>query len=115
MYRLRTLVRGSCAPDRCAARIDRREHEDIATVDVPKGPTSQLVQALAGFGSGAVDASSTVSLGADTSQQTFLMVPRARSGDPERFSPTQRTARSPHAAGKTMAGIKRREFITLLG
>src|SRR5215472_3555203 len=94
MYRLRTLVRGSCAPDRCAARIDRREHEDIATVDVSKGPTSQLVQALAGFGSGAVDASSTVSLGADTSQQTFLTVPRAGSGDPERSSPTQRTARS---------------------
>src|SRR5215471_12287116 len=117
MYRLRTLVRGSCAPDRCAARIDCREREDIATVDVSKGPTSQLVQAMAGFGGGAVDASSTVSLGADTSQQTFLTVPRAGSGDSERFSPTQRTARSRHAAraGKTMAGIKRRDVVTLLG
>jgi hypothetical protein len=42
------------------------------------GSTSQLVQAMAGFGggSGAADSLSTVPLGADTSQQTFLTTPR---------------------------------------
>jgi hypothetical protein len=42
------------------------------------GSTSQLVQAMAGFGggSGAADASNTVSLGADTSQQPSLTAPQ---------------------------------------
>src|SRR5437868_15332766 len=39
--------------------------------------TSQLVQAMAGFGSGAADTSNAVPLGADTSQQTFLTTPHA--------------------------------------
>jgi hypothetical protein len=40
--------------------------------------TSQLVQAMADFGggSGAADASNTVSLGTDTSQQPLLMAPQ---------------------------------------
>ena len=40
--------------------------------------TSQLVQAMAGFGggSGAADTSNTVALGAETSQQTFLTAPQ---------------------------------------
>ena len=40
--------------------------------------TSQLVQAMAGFGggSGAADTSNTVPLGAETSQQTFLTAPQ---------------------------------------
>src|SRR5262249_3573754 len=37
----------------------------------------QLVQAMAGFGGGAADASNTVPLGAETSQQTFLTAPHA--------------------------------------
>jgi Subtilase family len=41
------------------------------------GSTSQLVQAMAGFGGGAADTSNTVPLGADTSQQTFLTTPHA--------------------------------------
>jgi Subtilase family len=42
------------------------------------GSTSQLVQAMAGFGggSGAADTSNTVPLGAETSQQTFLTAPQ---------------------------------------
>jgi hypothetical protein len=42
------------------------------------GSTSQLVQAMAGFGGGggAADASNTVSLGADTSQQPLLTAPQ---------------------------------------
>jgi hypothetical protein len=41
------------------------------------GSTAQLVQAMAGFGSGsAVDASNTTPLGADTSQQQFLTTPQ---------------------------------------
>jgi len=40
------------------------------------GSTSQLVQAMAGFGGGAADTSNTVTLGADTSQQTFLTTPQ---------------------------------------
>ena len=36
------------------------------------GSTSQLVQAMAGFGGDAADDSNDVSLGADTSQQSFL-------------------------------------------
>jgi hypothetical protein len=40
------------------------------------GSTSQLVQAMAGFGGGAADTSNTVPLGADTSQQTFLTTPQ---------------------------------------
>ena len=41
--------------------------------------TSQLVQAMAGFGggSGASDSLSTVPLGADTSQQALLTTPHA--------------------------------------
>jgi hypothetical protein len=41
------------------------------------GSTSQLVQAMAGFGGGAADISTTVPLGADTSQQQFLTTPHA--------------------------------------
>jgi hypothetical protein len=41
------------------------------------GSTAQLVQAMAGFGGGAADISTTVPLGADASQQTFLTAPRA--------------------------------------
>jgi hypothetical protein len=42
------------------------------------GSTSQLVQAMAGFGggSGAADISNTVPLGADTSQQPLLTTPQ---------------------------------------
>jgi hypothetical protein len=42
------------------------------------GSTSQLVQAMAGFGSGsgAAESSNTVPLGADTSQQQFLTTPQ---------------------------------------
>jgi len=40
------------------------------------GSTSQLVQAMAGFGGGAADTSNSVPLGADTSQQTFLTTPQ---------------------------------------
>jgi len=36
------------------------------------GSTSQLVQAMAGFGSGTADGLNTVALGVDTSQQTVL-------------------------------------------
>jgi len=41
------------------------------------GSTSQLVQAMAGFGGGAADTSATAPLSADTSQQTFLTPPHA--------------------------------------
>ena len=43
------------------------------------GSTSQLVQAMAGFGgsSGAADGLNTAPLPADTSQQTFLTTPHA--------------------------------------
>jgi hypothetical protein len=40
------------------------------------GSTSQLVQAMAGFGSGATESLNTASLGADTSQQTLLTTPQ---------------------------------------
>jgi hypothetical protein len=43
------------------------------------GSTSQLVQAMAGFGGGsgsAADTSATAPLGADTSQQAFLTTPQ---------------------------------------
>jgi hypothetical protein len=45
------------------------------------GSTSQLVQAMAGFGggSGAADSLNTVPLRADTSQQTFLAAPQDHS------------------------------------
>jgi hypothetical protein len=50
-------------------------------VDPPssEGSTSQLVQAMAGFGggSGAVDGLNTGVVNADTSQQTFLTTPHA--------------------------------------
>jgi hypothetical protein len=39
--------------------------------------TSQLVQAMAGFGGGAADTSNAVPLSPDTSQQTFLTTPHA--------------------------------------
>jgi len=39
--------------------------------------TSQLVQAMAGFGGGAAVISNTVPLGAETSQQQFLTTPHA--------------------------------------
>src|SRR5262249_26052796 len=52
-------------------------------VDPPSGPmsssdgsTSQLVQAMAGFGGGGAT-SATAPLSADTSQQTFLTTPHA--------------------------------------
>ena len=38
--------------------------------------TSQLVQAMAGFGGGGADTSNTVPLGADTSQQPLLTTPQ---------------------------------------
>jgi len=38
---------------------------------------AQLVQAMAGFGGGAADSPNVVSLGAETSQQTFLTTPHA--------------------------------------
>jgi hypothetical protein len=41
------------------------------------GSTSQLVQAMAGFGGGAADDSDSVFLGDDTSQQTLLTTPHA--------------------------------------
>src|SRR5262249_19791977 len=43
----------------------------------PLGSTSQLVQAMAGFGGGAADTSNTGLLPVDTSQQTFLTPPHA--------------------------------------
>jgi len=54
-------------------------------VDPPTGSmgssdsTSQLVQAIAGFGGGsdAADTSNIITLGADTSQQSFLTTPQA--------------------------------------
>ena len=39
------------------------------------GSTSQLLQAMAGFGGDAADDSNSVFLGNDTSQQTFLTTP----------------------------------------
>jgi hypothetical protein len=41
------------------------------------GSTAQLVQAMASFGGGAADTSTTVPLTAETSQQTFLTPPHA--------------------------------------
>jgi len=40
------------------------------------GSTSQLVQAMAGFGGGAADTSTISPLGSDSSQQTFLTTPQ---------------------------------------
>jgi ELWxxDGT repeat protein len=40
------------------------------------GSTSQLVQAMAGFGGGAADTSASAPLSADTSQQSFLTTPQ---------------------------------------
>jgi len=48
-----------------------------ATAAASDGSTSQLVQAMAGFGGGAADTSATAPLSADTSQQTFLTTPHA--------------------------------------
>jgi hypothetical protein len=49
-----------------------------ASMGSSDGSTSQLVQAMAGFGggSGAAESLSTVALGADTSQQTLLTTPQ---------------------------------------
>jgi len=54
----------------CGSRCDVRRRG--------AGSTSQLVQAMAGFGggSGAADSLNTVPLGADTSQQTLLTTPQ---------------------------------------
>ena len=41
-----------------------------------EGSTSQLVQAMAGFGGGGADTSNTVPLGTDASQQQFLTTPQ---------------------------------------
>jgi len=41
------------------------------------GSTSQLVQAMAGFGGGAADSSNAVPLAAEMSQPTFLTAPHA--------------------------------------
>jgi hypothetical protein len=41
------------------------------------GSAAQLVQAMAAFGGGAADGSSTPPLNADASQQTFLTAPHA--------------------------------------
>jgi len=41
------------------------------------GSTSQLVQAMAGFGGGAADSSNAAPVNAETSQQTFLTTPHA--------------------------------------
>jgi hypothetical protein len=49
-------------------------------VDPPtdnSGEIGPLVQAMAGFGGGAADASNSASLSAETSQQTFLTTPHA--------------------------------------
>jgi hypothetical protein len=46
----------------------------MATLD---GSTSQLVQAMAGFGGGAADSLNAVPLAAEVSQQTFLTAPHA--------------------------------------
>src|SRR5262249_31478337 len=43
----------------------------ISSSDGHLGSTSQLVQAMAGFGGGGADVSNTVPLGAETSQQQF--------------------------------------------
>jgi hypothetical protein len=50
---------------------------DVTQPEGLAGSTSQLVQAMAGFGGGAADTSNTVPLDADTSQQTFLTTPHA--------------------------------------
>jgi hypothetical protein len=50
-----------------------------SSMNVAQDSTSQLVQAMAGFGgsSGAGGSLNTIPLGADTSQQTFLTAPHA--------------------------------------
>jgi hypothetical protein len=48
-----------------------------ASMSRSDGSTSQLVQAMAGFGDGAADDSNAVSLEAETSRQTFLTTPHA--------------------------------------
>ena len=49
----------------------------IGSMGTLDGSTSQLVQAMAGFGGGAADSSNAVPLAADMSQQTFLTAPHA--------------------------------------
>jgi hypothetical protein len=48
-----------------------------ASMGTLDGSTSQLVQAMAGFGGGAADSSNAVPLDAEMSQQTFLTAPHA--------------------------------------
>ena len=50
----------------------------MGSSDGQSGSTSQLVQAMAGFGggSGATESLNTVALGADTSQQPLLTTPQ---------------------------------------
>ena len=52
-------------------------HQQAGRGTFTDGSTSQLVQAMAGFGGGAADTSNAVPLGAETSQQTFLTTPHA--------------------------------------
>ena len=49
----------------------------IGSMGTLDGSTSQLVQAMAGFGGGAADSSNAVPLAADMSQQAFLTAPHA--------------------------------------
>ena len=47
-----------------------------ASMGTSDASTSQLVQAMAGFGGGAADTSNTAPLSTDTSQQTLLTTPK---------------------------------------
>jgi hypothetical protein len=73
-------MRRAMAPSGGMRRLLRDKGEEVhakrphygSRCDVRRGgpgSTSQLVQAMAGFGGGAADTSNTVPLGADTSQQ----------------------------------------------
>jgi len=79
-------MRRAMAPSGGMRRLLRDKGEEVhakrphygSRCDVRRGgpgSTSQLVQAMAGFGGGAADTSNTVPLGADTSQQQFLTTP----------------------------------------
>ena len=52
------------------------EVEDVPQSQAMGASTSQLVQAMAGFGAGAADISNTAPLSADTSQQQSLTMPQ---------------------------------------
>src|SRR5215471_17470050 len=54
----------------------RRRSPDRASMGTSDASTSQLVQAMAGFGGGAADTSNTAPLSTDTSQQTLLTTPK---------------------------------------